>query len=102
MANHKSAKKAHIQSEKRRQANSSLMSRINTFIKKAKELMGCGAPAEAKVAMQKAESEIMKGASKGVMKKQTAARKVSRLAKEAKKVATGGATEKAASKKKKV
>lgn len=84
MANHKSAVKAHTKSIKSRDRNISILSRIKTFIKKLEEMITSGNHDEAKVAFQKAESEIMKGASKGALKKNTASRKVSRYSKKLK------------------
>lgn len=84
MATHKSAIKAHIQSEKRNLRNTSMISRVKTFIKKVEEFIGLGKADEANKAMQDAESQIMRSVSKGAMKKNTAARKVSKLRKKVK------------------
>lgn len=84
MANHKSAIKAHKQSQKRNERNVSLLSRIKTFMKKLEQAITSGSKEEAQTAFKNAESQIMKGVSKGVIKKNTAARKVSRLSKKVK------------------
>lgn len=84
MANHKSAVKAHRTSLKNKDRNQSILSRIKTFIKKLEDMLTSGDHAGAKAALQTAESEIMKGASKGALKKNTASRKVSRLTKKVK------------------
>lgn len=84
MANHKSAIKAHKRSLTKRDRNISVLSRIKTFIKKVEGFITTGKPAEAAEAMRKAESEIMKGVSKGVVKKNSGSRKVSRLTKKIK------------------
>lgn len=84
MANHKSAVKAHKQSLKNRDRNISILSRIKTYIKKFEDTLTSGKAAEAKEALRAAESEIMQGVSKGVFKKNTAARKVSRFTKKVK------------------
>jgi small subunit ribosomal protein S20 len=84
MANHKSAVKAHKKSLVRRARNISILSRIKTFIKKVEELIVSGKQDEATMAMRKAESEIMKGVSKGVLKKNSGSRKVSKLTKKVK------------------
>lgn len=84
MANHKSAVKAHKKSLVRRARNVSILSRIKTFIKKVEELIVSGKQDEATMAMRKAESEIMKGVSKGVLKKNSGSRKVSKLTKKVK------------------
>jgi|JI10StandDraft_1071094.scaffolds.fasta_scaffold941562_2 small subunit ribosomal protein S20 len=86
MATHKSAVKAHRISLKNKDRNQSILSRIKTFIKKLEEMLTSGDHTAAKTALQNAESEIMKGASKGALKKNTAARKVSRLTKKVKKL----------------
>lgn len=84
MANHKSAEKAHIQSVKKGLRNKSIITRVRNFIKKVEELVGLGKVEEAEKAMSAAESQIQKSVSKGVMKKNTAARSVSRLRKKVK------------------
>lgn len=84
MANHKSAVKAHKQSLKNKARNQSIISKVKTFIKKFEEMLKSGSKEDTKTAFVKAESEIMKSASKGVMKKKTASRKVSRLNKKMK------------------
>ena len=84
MANHKSAVKAHKKSLKNRTNNISILSRIKTFIKKVEEAITSGKADEAKSAMRSAESEIMRGVTKGVLKQNTASRKVSRLVKKVK------------------
>ena len=80
MANHKSAVKSHKKSLIKKERNSSILNQIKTFIKKLEELVKAGSEEAPKVA-RKAESAIMKGVSKGVLKKNTAARKVSRISK---------------------
>lgn len=79
MANHSSSKKAIRQIEKRTQVNKTRTSRIRTFIKKALAAITGGTNEEANEAFKKAQSEIGKGVSKGIFKKNTAARKVSQL-----------------------
>ncbi|MDR3180046.1 MAG: 30S ribosomal protein S20 [Holosporaceae bacterium] len=76
MANHKSALKRARQSEKRAEQNKSAISRIKTFIKKFISSIGSG---DAVSNFSEAQSEIQKGASKGVLHKNAANRKVSRL-----------------------
>jgi small subunit ribosomal protein S20 len=80
MATHKSALKAHRRSLKRRERNISVISRIKTFIKKFELSLGAEKSEDKTAAFRKAESEIMRGVSKGVLKKNTAARKVSKFA----------------------
>ncbi len=81
MANHKSAKKCIRQIETRTAINRNRVSRIRTFVKKAEVAIGTTAKDDAVAALRNAEKEIMRGVSKGVIHKNTAARKISRLAK---------------------
>lgn len=89
MANHSSAKKAIRQITKRTQVNRNRLSRVKTFVKKAEVSLGMhkGHSADSANAMdfvKQAESELMRAAAKGVFRKKTASRKVSRLVKRAK------------------
>ena len=86
MANHKSAKKRIRRNESARQTNKNRLSRIRTFIKKVEEFIGLGKKEQAKAAFVKAESEMARGVSKGVLKKNTASRKTSRLSKKVKNI----------------
>jgi small subunit ribosomal protein S20 len=87
MANHSSSKKAIRQIETRTEQNRNRVSRIRTFVKKVESLVEAGNQSEALVALREAESEIMRGVSKGTMHKNTASRKVSRLSKRVKALA---------------
>ena len=80
MANHKSAKKRIIRNANRAEINKSRISRIRTFIKKVETAIGSGDQAAAQTALKEAQPEIMRGVTKGVLHKNTASRKVSRLA----------------------
>ena len=80
MANHKSAKKRIIRNANRAEINKSRISRIRTFIKKVENAITSGDQAAAQTALKEAQPEIMRGATKGVLHKNTASRKVSRLA----------------------
>ncbi len=84
MANHKSAIKAHRKSQERATRNSSIRSRFKTFIKKVDVCIANNSYEDARKALQVAESELMKAVSKGVLKLNTASRKVSRLTKRVK------------------
>ena len=84
MANHSSSKKAIRQIEVRTEQNRARVSRIRTFIKKVEILLAEGNKSEIIVALREAEAEIMRGVTKGVMHKNTASRKVSRLSKRVK------------------
>ena len=91
MANSPQSKKRARQIERRTAVNKARRSRIRTFLRKAEEAIAAGDPAAAREAHRVAESEIMRGVSRGVVKKNTAARKVSRLSARVKAVATAGA-----------
>ena len=84
MANHKSAKKRIRRNEAARITSKNRLSRIRTFIKKVESLIGLGKKDEAKTAFVQAESELARGVSKGVLRKNTASRKTSRLSKKVK------------------
>jgi len=81
MPNIDSAKKRVRRTEKRTKINHARKSRIRTFTRKVEEALASGDQTAAKAALQAAEPEIMRGVSKGVIHKNTGARKVSRLAK---------------------
>ena len=80
MAHHNSAKKRIRQTERRTEVNRSRTSRIRTFIKKVEQLIAGGDKPAAAEALRVAEPEMMKGVQAGVLHKNTASRKVSRLA----------------------
>ena len=80
MAHHSSAKKRIRQTERRTEVNRSRTSRIRTFIKKVEMAIAGGDKAIAADALRVAEPEMMKGVQAGVLHKNTASRKVSRLA----------------------
>ncbi len=80
MAHHKSAKKRIRQTERRTEVNGARVSRIRTFVKKVELAIASGDAAEAKAAFLAAEPELVKGVQAGVLHKNTASRKVSRLA----------------------
>ena len=80
MAHHASAKKRIRQTERRTAVNRSRVSRIRTFVKKVEQAITGGDKAAAADALRVAEPELMKGVQAGVLHKNTASRKVSRLA----------------------
>lgn len=80
MPNHLSPKKRIRADAKRKLVNKSRVSRIKTFMKKFESVV-VNSKDEAVALFSRVQSEIMRGASKGVFKKKTASRKVSRLAK---------------------
>ena len=79
MAHHKSAKKRIRQTERRTEVNRARVSRIRTFVKKVELAISGGDAAAAQAALKEAQPELMKGAQAGVLHKNTASRKVSRL-----------------------
>lgn len=80
MANTPSAKKAARKIERRTEINKNRRSRMRTFVRKIEEALASGDKETANVAFKAAEPEIMRAAQKGVLHKNTASRKVSRLA----------------------
>ena len=81
MADHKSSKKRIIRNNKRNEINTNRISRIRTFIKKVESLIGGESKDKAQEAFKIAMPELQKGVSKGLIHKNTAARKLSRLSK---------------------
>jgi small subunit ribosomal protein S20 len=80
MAHHKSAKKRIRQIEKRTAINRARVSRMRTFIKKVETAIASGDKPSAQEALREAQPEIHRGVSRGVLHRNTAARKLSRLA----------------------
>ena len=80
MANHKSAKTRIIRNSKRSMINGARRSRVRTFVKKVDTLIAANDKSAALEAFKVAECEMMRAAQKGVFKKNTASRTVSRLA----------------------
>ena len=79
MANHKSAIKRARQSEERRVRNRSCKTRIKNVIRGLDEALAGKAPEKAAEELKKAVSVIAVAASRGVIHKNTASRKISRL-----------------------
>ncbi|QPH55751.1 30S ribosomal protein S20 [Pontivivens ytuae] len=80
MANSPSAKKRVRQIERRTDVNKARRSRIRTFLRKVEEAIAGGDQTAAQQALQAAQPEVMRGVTKGVLHKNTASRKISRLA----------------------
>jgi small subunit ribosomal protein S20 len=80
MANTKSAKKATRKIARRTAVNTARRSRMRTFLRKVEEAIAAGDKAAARAALGQAEPEVMRAAGKGVVHRNTGARKVSRLA----------------------
>jgi len=81
MANTPSAKKAVRKIAKRTAVNKSRRSQMRTYIRKVEEAIASGDSAAASAALHAAEPLIMRAAQKGIVHKNTASRKVSRLTK---------------------
>ena len=79
MANTPQSKKRARQSERRYDVNKARRSRIRTFLRKVEEAIALGNPEAAIAALRTAEPEMARGVSKGVVHKNTLARKMSRL-----------------------
>ncbi|MEO3997555.1 30S ribosomal protein S20 [Mesorhizobium sp. CAU 1732] len=80
MANTSSAKKATRKIDRRTAINKNRRSRVRTFLRKVEEALLTGDKAAAQAAFSAAQPELMRAASKGVFHRNTASRKVSRLA----------------------
>ena len=87
MANTPGAKKAIRKIERRTEVNKARRSRVRTFLRKFEDALTGGDLAVARAAFVEAQSELMRAVSKGVVHKNTGARKVSRLAAQLKKAA---------------
>lgn len=87
MANHKSAAKRHRQSLERRLRNRIIKASLHTQIKKAHVEITAKTAKAGEGEIRAAQSAIATAASKGVLHKKTAARRISRLMKQAAKVA---------------
>jgi small subunit ribosomal protein S20 len=80
MANTSSAKKATRKIAARTAVNKNRRSRVRTFIRRVEEALEAGDKTAATAAFAAAQPELMRAASKGVVHRNTASRKVSRLA----------------------
>ncbi len=80
MANTPQSKKRARQNEQRFAINKMRRSRIRTFLRKVEEALASGNQDAASTALREAQPELMRGVSKGVVHKNTASRKISRLA----------------------
>ena len=80
MANSPQARKRIRQAARRTEINTARRSRMRTFIRKVEEAIASGDGGAAKTALQAAQPEIMRSANKGIVHKNTASRKISRLA----------------------
>ena len=80
MANTRQSAKRARQNEKRFAINKARRSRIRTYLRKVEEAIASGDQDAAKAALLAAQPELMRGVTKGVFHKNTASRKMSRLA----------------------
>ena len=87
MANTAQSKKRARQNERRYAVNKSRRSRIRTFLRKVEEAISNGDKSAASAALTAVQPELMRGVSKGIFHKNTAARKMSRLSARIKKIA---------------
>lgn len=81
MANTPSARKAVRKIAARTEVNKSRRSRVRTFIRKVEDAILAGDQVAAQAALKAVQPELMRAATKGVLHKNTASRKVSRLTK---------------------
>jgi small subunit ribosomal protein S20 len=79
MAHHKSAKKRIRRNARRTEINGARRSRIRTFINKVEAAIAGGKKDDAAAALKAAQPEIQRGVTKGVLHKNTAGRRISRL-----------------------
>lgn len=89
MANSPQARKRIRRNDRRAEVNTARVSRVRTFTRKVEEAIASGDADAAAAALRAAQPEIMRGVSKGVMHKNTASRKVSRLSRRVKALAAG-------------
>jgi small subunit ribosomal protein S20 len=79
MANTPQAKKRIRRNAKRADINRARVSRIRTFVKQVESALAAGDKTEAQAALQRVQPELSRGVARGVLHKNTAARKLSRL-----------------------
>ncbi|MDH5797399.1 MAG: 30S ribosomal protein S20 [Paracoccaceae bacterium] len=79
MANSPQSKKRARQNDRRAAVNKNRRSRIRTFLRKVEEAIASGNKDSASEALRNAQPELMRGVTKGILHKNTVARKMSRL-----------------------
>ena len=79
MANTPQARKRIRQIERRTEVNKSRRTRMRGFLRKVEEAIASGDSEAAREALRIAQPEIMRSANKGIVHKNTASRKISRL-----------------------
>lgn len=81
MANTPQAKKRIRRNTNRAEINGARMSRIRSFVKKVESALEAGDKKQAEEALKSAQPELARGVARGVLHKNTASRKFSRLTK---------------------
>jgi small subunit ribosomal protein S20 len=81
MANTPQAKKRIRRNDRRAEINGNRVGRIRTFVKKVEAALDAGDKTAAAAALAAAQPELARGVAKGIMHKNTVARKFSRLTK---------------------
>ena len=81
MANSPQARKRIRRNDRRAEINGNRLGRIRTFVKKVESALAGGDKAEAAAALLAAQPELARGVARGVLHKNTASRKLSRLTK---------------------
>lgn len=79
MATHKSAEKRIRQTKRRTDVNQARLSRFRSSVRKVEDAIAKGDKKAAEAAMRVAEPELVKTAAKGLIHRNTATRKISRL-----------------------
>ncbi|HKR24844.1 MAG TPA: 30S ribosomal protein S20 [Allosphingosinicella sp.] len=79
MANTPQAKKRIRRNAKRADINRARVSRIRTFVKQVESALAAGDKTEAQAALARVQPELSRGVARGVLHKNTASRKLSRL-----------------------
>jgi len=81
MANTPQAKKRIRRNQRRAEINGARVGRIRTFVKKVEAALAAGDKTAAVTALAAAQPEMQRGVAKGVLHRNTASRKFSRLTK---------------------
>ncbi len=81
MANTPQAKKRIRRNDRRAEINGARVSRIRTFVKQVEAALAAGDKSTAEAAIRRVQPELARGVAKGVVHKNTASRKLSRLTK---------------------
>ncbi len=79
MAHHQSAKKRIRQTARRSEINRARISRVRTYVKSVEAAIAGGDKAAAQAALKAAMPEMQRGVTRGVLHRNTVARKISRL-----------------------